>query len=167
MNLYLDASALVKLYVEEEGRLVLLAALRDTEVVATSILAYVEARAAFARRRREGVLSLSGHRRCVRDLERDWPHYMRFEVSEPLVHAAARVAERYQLAHITPCTSCRPLRCGIGWAIRSCSHAGTLVSAWPLAAQDLRRSPHKATASSTTLEAVGTAKSDARFVAQP
>lgn len=97
MNLYLDTSALVKLYVEEEGRAAVLSAAADAEVVATSMIAYVEARSAFARRRREGGLAAAEHRRCVRDLDRDWPRYLRLEVSERLVLAAGRLAERYRL----------------------------------------------------------------------
>lgn len=97
MTLYLDASALVKLYVEEAGRAVVLAALREAEVVGTAMIAYVEARAAFARRRREGSLARSGYLRCLRDLDRDWPRYLRFELNEALVFTAARMSERYRL----------------------------------------------------------------------
>lgn len=97
MNLYLDASALVKLYVEERGRTVVVKAVNEAEIVATSMVAYVEARAAFARRRREGVLAPADYRRSVRDLDGDWSRYLRFEVAEALVRAAGRLAERYRL----------------------------------------------------------------------
>jgi len=56
VNLYLDTSALVKLYIAEEGSLLVRTALADARFVATSVVAYVEARAAFARRRRERAL---------------------------------------------------------------------------------------------------------------
>lgn len=39
MNLYLDASALVKLYVEERGRTVVVKAVNEAEIVATSMVA--------------------------------------------------------------------------------------------------------------------------------
>lgn len=97
MNLYLDTSALVKLYVEERGRTGLVEAVSAAEVVATSMVAYVEARAAFARRHREGALALADYRRSVRDLDRDWSRYLRVEVSEALVLAAGRLAERHRL----------------------------------------------------------------------
>lgn len=97
MNLYLDASALVKLYVEEAGRAAILAAISEAEIVGTAMIAYVEARAAFARRRREGGLARLGYLRCVRDLDQDWPHYLRFELNEPLIFTAARMTERYRL----------------------------------------------------------------------
>ena len=57
MKLYLDTSALVKLYVEEEGSATVREAIARAETVATTVIAYVEACAAFARRRREGRLS--------------------------------------------------------------------------------------------------------------
>jgi predicted nucleic acid-binding protein len=97
VNLYLDASALVKLYVEEAGRAAVLAAISKAEIVGTAIIAYVEARAAFARRRREGALARPGYLRCVRDLDQDWPRYLRFELNEPLVFTAARMTDRYRL----------------------------------------------------------------------
>ena len=97
MNLYLDTSALVKLYVEETGRGTVLDAINKAEVVGTSMIAYVEARAAFARRRRERGIARSDYLRCVRDLERDWPRYLRFELNEPLIFTAGRLTERYRL----------------------------------------------------------------------
>jgi predicted nucleic acid-binding protein len=97
VNLYLDASALVKLYVEEAGRAAILAAIGEAEIVGTAMIAYAEARAAFARRRREGALARSGYLRSVRDLDQDWPRYLRFELNESLIFAAARMTERYRL----------------------------------------------------------------------
>lgn len=97
MRLYLDTSALVKLYVEEEGSGTVVQAVRDAQLVATSIIAYLEARAAFARRYREGIISRSDHRSCVRGLDVDWPRYLRLEVPEQLIRTASRVAERFEL----------------------------------------------------------------------
>lgn len=97
MNLYLDSSALVKLYVEEAGRTAVLAAISDAEIVGTAMIAYVEARAAFARRHREGTLARPGYRQCIRGLDQDWPRYLRFELHEPLIFTAARMSDRYRL----------------------------------------------------------------------
>lgn len=47
MRLYLDTSALVKLYVEEAGSSVVRKSVEDADTAATSIVAFVEARAAF------------------------------------------------------------------------------------------------------------------------
>lgn len=97
MNLYLDTSALVKLYVEEPGRPIVMAAVDRADVVGTSIVALVEARAALARRRREHGLAPGAYRRAGRLLQGDWPRYIRFEVTEALVANAANLAEKLHL----------------------------------------------------------------------
>ena len=56
MRLYLDSSALVKLYVVEDGSSLVRQFVDQAEIVSTSLVTYVEARAALSRRRREGVL---------------------------------------------------------------------------------------------------------------
>lgn len=97
MRLYLDTSALVKLYVDEEGSPLVRIATSQAELVATCVLAYVEARAAFVRRRHERGLSRGGYRRVVQDLESDWARYLVVEVTEELVREGARLAERHRL----------------------------------------------------------------------
>ena len=61
MILYLDTSALVKLYVRERGSAQVRAHVNNADVIATSVVAYAEARAAFARLRRERPASGSGN----------------------------------------------------------------------------------------------------------
>ena len=97
MNLYLDTSALVKLYVAEEGSPLCRQAVADARLVSTSAVAYVEARAAFARKRRERTLAPAAHRGLVRSLDGDWGRYLRIEPSEALIHEAASMAERHHL----------------------------------------------------------------------
>lgn len=93
MNLYLDTSALVKLYVEEDGTEVARGWTQEARVVATSAIAYVEARAAFARRQREGCFSKAVLSRITRDLDRDWERYMLVRVTDPVIRRAATIAE--------------------------------------------------------------------------
>ena len=57
MILYLDTSALVKVYVTEPFREPVVSAMQEAEAVASHRLAYVEAHAAFAR-----ALSTSFHK---------------------------------------------------------------------------------------------------------
>jgi predicted nucleic acid-binding protein len=97
LRLYLDTSALVKLYVEEEGSALVREAVEQAGTVATSAVAYAEARAAFARIRRERRLSLSDHRRVVRDFDADWQRYVSLEVTESLIRRAAELAESHAL----------------------------------------------------------------------
>ena len=97
MTLYLDTSALVKLYVEEEGAPVVRNAVAQAELVATAAIAYVEARAAFVRRHHEGGLSTAEYRRVIRALDSDWACYLVVEVVGSLIRDAARLAEVHRL----------------------------------------------------------------------
>lgn len=97
MNLYLDTSALVKLYVEEAGSAAVRETVTDAETVATSVVAYVEARSAFARRHREKRLSRTDYRRTVREFEADWDHYLLVEVTIQIVRRGAELAEDHAL----------------------------------------------------------------------
>ena len=97
LRLYADTSALVKLYVEEAGSAPVRAQIGEAAVVATSSIAYVEARAALARRRRAGDFSAGEHRRVVGELDADWERYVRLEVTSELIREAAALADRHHL----------------------------------------------------------------------
>ncbi len=97
MILYLDASALVKLYVDEDGASQARQSVRDAEVVATCEIAYVEVRAALARRHREDSLKPAEYRRALRDLHTDWPQFFLITVGSSLVRDAGIITERYRL----------------------------------------------------------------------
>ena len=97
MTLYLDTSSLVKLYVEEPGSQSVRDLVAVADVVATSAIAYPEARAALARRRREGALSPRAFAGAKRALESDWPRYLAIDVTLPLCVRAGDLAERYRL----------------------------------------------------------------------
>lgn len=97
MKLYLDTSALVKLYVEEEGSSLVRETVQQTETVATSAIVYVEARAAFSRRRRERHFSSGDYRRVIQDFDADWEHYILLEVTDSLIRKAAELAESHAL----------------------------------------------------------------------
>jgi predicted nucleic acid-binding protein len=97
MRLYLDTSALVKLYVDEEGSPLVRSAVERAGVVSTSAITYVEARAAFVRRRRERGLSAGDYRRTVRGLDADWDRYLVVEITDSLVREGARLAEAHRL----------------------------------------------------------------------
>ncbi|TMA79029.1 MAG: type II toxin-antitoxin system VapC family toxin [Deltaproteobacteria bacterium] len=95
--LYLDTSALVKLYVDEPGRERVEAAVRNAERIATVRVTYAEARAAFARQRRERAITARDLRTLVRALDEDWASLAVVEVTEASVRAAGDLAERHAL----------------------------------------------------------------------
>lgn len=98
MIVYLDTSALVKLYAaEEDGRELVRRAVEESESIATSTVAYAEARAGLARKQREGVFTAEELRRAVSDLGEDWPAYARLDVSNPIAYQAGELAERHAL----------------------------------------------------------------------
>ena len=97
MTLYLETSSLVKLYVAEPGSEHVRAQVERATVVATSLIAYPEARAAFARRRRERMFPPSAFDAAKRTLEADWPKYLAVQVTEALCKDAGQLAERYAL----------------------------------------------------------------------
>lgn len=87
----------MKLYVEEDGSEAVAAALDRAEAACTVRVSYTEARAAFARHRREGALAPAELRRLVRALDEDWPSYDVVDVSDGLVRRAGALAERHAL----------------------------------------------------------------------
>jgi predicted nucleic acid-binding protein len=70
---------------------------RSSEAVATSIVAYAEARAAFAKRYRENVLTSRNHKRLVAGLDEDWERYLIVHVENELVRMAGDLAEKHGL----------------------------------------------------------------------
>ena len=97
MILYLDTSALVKLYAEEECTETVERAVDEAEAVATSVVAYPEARAALARKLREDVFSPEEHQEAVEALDEDWETLDKPEVSEDLIREAGDLAEEHAL----------------------------------------------------------------------
>lgn len=71
MILFADTSALIKLYVEEAGSVVMAERVRQARM-ALSVLAYAEAYATFARRLRESLLTAEEHAGVAERFERDW-----------------------------------------------------------------------------------------------
>lgn len=97
MIVYLDTSSLVKLYVEEKGSRMVRDLVEPAELVATSVVTYVEARAALARQRREGGLTAAGFAQAKNDFEMDWPRYLAVEVNEAVCRRAGDLAEKHHL----------------------------------------------------------------------
>lgn len=97
MTLYLDTSGLVKLYVAEAESESVRRLVEDADIVATAAIAYAEARAALARRRREGALRPRVFTAAKRALDDDWPRYLAIDVTAALCREAGDLAERHGL----------------------------------------------------------------------
>ncbi len=97
MTLYLDTSSLVKLYVAETESESVRRLVDDADIVATAAVAYPEARAALARRRREGDLPARAFAAAKRALDDDWPRYLAVDVTSAVCREAGALAERHAL----------------------------------------------------------------------
>lgn len=97
MIVYLDTSSLVKLYVEETGSEKIRDIAYNATVIATSKVAYAEARAAFARKQKEDGFSINTLRKIVEDLNRDWESYFVVEITDGLIRSAGDIAEKHLL----------------------------------------------------------------------
>ena len=83
----------MKLYVREPGTDETRARLDDASMVATSRVAYPEARAALARRQREGGIVRAALPRIVSALDRDLERFVVVELSAKLARRAGELAE--------------------------------------------------------------------------
>ena len=97
MILYLDTSALVKVYVTEPFREPVVSAMQEAEAVASHTIAYIEAHAAFARARNEGKLTEGQHEAVKREFHADWDNYLQVGTSQSLIQRAADLAEAFHL----------------------------------------------------------------------
>jgi predicted nucleic acid-binding protein len=94
---YLDTSALVKLYVSESGSRALRGHAAKSEAVATSVVGYAETRAAFARLLRSGHTTARQHAQRLQRLNKDWDDYMRVELTPEVIRGAGDIAEVHAL----------------------------------------------------------------------
>jgi predicted nucleic acid-binding protein len=97
VTLYLDTSSLVKLYVAEPESESVRLLVDSADIVATAAIAYPEARAALARRRRDGGLRPRAFTATKRALDDDWPRYLAVDVTAALCRDAGDLAERHRL----------------------------------------------------------------------
>lgn len=97
MIVYLDTSSLVKLYVEEEGSSEINELVQFSKIVATSLVAYAESRAAFARRYREKAFKSDDYRYLILNFNQDWNNYLSLRVTDELVRFAGDLAEKHGL----------------------------------------------------------------------
>lgn len=97
MSLYLDASALVKRYVEERGSDVVSAAVVEDRLLCASAVTRVEVSAALARAGRLGVLEDAEAREALRVFRGEWSRLVRIQVSEAILGRADGLAWEHAL----------------------------------------------------------------------
>lgn len=97
MILYLDTSALVKLYLAEEHSVHVRLAAARFDTIASNLIAYAETRAALSKRRRMKDITEAAFEKAKREFERDWEHLTKLEVNRQTISRAAELVEIYPL----------------------------------------------------------------------
>jgi predicted nucleic acid-binding protein len=90
--LYLDASALVKRYVAERGSGEVVAAVAAASWAGTAVISRAETAAALAKAVRMGIITQEDATAALTRFQREWPHFIRLQVTEALVARAAALA---------------------------------------------------------------------------
>jgi hypothetical protein len=94
---YVDTSAFVKLYVDEEHSDAVATLVGGGAIVATSVLTYAEMRAGLARARRTGRLTAAELRAAVADLDGRFVKYVGIAASTARIRRAGELAEQHAL----------------------------------------------------------------------
>lgn len=97
MILYLDTSALVKLYIQEEHDDLVKKLVGEANSCGSSMIAYVEIKAAFARALREHRVSAGVWHALKSEFEKTWEHFFQVSVSQKILESAAALAEKFAL----------------------------------------------------------------------
>ena len=97
MILYLDSSALLKLYVDEKGSEQVRKLVARARSVCTHLIGYAEICAAFGRAQRMGRVSTEDLPRLLQDFDSDWSNLEVVGVNETLVRRAGQIAVHFAL----------------------------------------------------------------------
>jgi uncharacterized protein len=97
MILYADTSALLKLYIDEEGSAQTHALITSSTAVYTHIIAYAELCAALAKALRMKRITRKAYAALARDINTDWSAFNLIEVEMALVHRAGKLAQQFHL----------------------------------------------------------------------
>ena len=97
MILFCDTSALIKLYIAEEGSDALKMQLSLAEAVAVCRIAWAEAHAALSRRAREVPQDARVIEQAKAALVADWQHFVVLEIDQALVERAGEYADTFAL----------------------------------------------------------------------
>jgi hypothetical protein len=97
MMIYLERDALLRLYLEDEGRDSIKQAVRQVDAVATTAIGYPWARAWLAEACRDGWLNSREYTSVVDRLNLDWGHLVRVPATEAVLKMAGDLADRWAL----------------------------------------------------------------------
>lgn len=111
MIVYLDASALVKRYVEEPGSRDVEELIATATLLGTAVVTMAEVAAALGRAARRGILERRQAESCLRAFRLDWERLNRFLITDPVAALAAELAWEHGLRGYDAIH----LACALGW----------------------------------------------------
>ncbi|HET7300483.1 MAG TPA: type II toxin-antitoxin system VapC family toxin [Oleiagrimonas sp.] len=97
VNVYLDSSAIVNLYVVEDGRSLVTAATEASGKILISTFAYAEVRAALAQKWTQGDLGHDDYQGAIADFDADWPFLLYLDVTASVARHAGNLAQQHAL----------------------------------------------------------------------
>lgn len=97
MIVYLDASALVKRYVDERGSTEVNDLIAKSEVVGTATISRAETAAALAKATRVGALTRDEGEAALQVFYSEWPDLVRLQLTEVVLAQAGSLAWEYSL----------------------------------------------------------------------
>jgi uncharacterized protein len=97
LSLYLDASALAKLYLKEDGSAETLDRVQGEPTAASTLLTRVEVPAAIARAARMRTIDRQAASNAIARFERDWPDFLALPVTGVVASRAASLAVSHGL----------------------------------------------------------------------
>ena len=97
MILFCDTSALLKLFIDEQGSESMIEACSSSEGIAVCRITWAESMAAFAQRTRFKGSSQLGLDQARSMFERAWPDFVIADVTQPLVEKAGMYADAFAL----------------------------------------------------------------------
>jgi predicted nucleic acid-binding protein len=95
--IYLDTSALIKRFAAEKGSERVHRMIAKEGPIATAKIAYAEVHSGLARKMREGTLSASRHAFICRQVETEWPAYLRMDLTDEVLSRARQLIHRHPL----------------------------------------------------------------------
>ena len=95
MIYYFDASALVKLYIYEEGSEQVDEVIAQAEMIGTSLIAYPETLSALCRRFRECLFDLKVYNQIRRAFEKDWQRIHVIDFSPQISQSAGKLIHQH------------------------------------------------------------------------
>lgn len=94
---YLDASAWVKRYYQEDGTSWIQSLFTHKQVLACSSLGMIEVMATLSRKRKALEISLSQFKLKAQELEDDWKHFIQVQMTDAIVHIAKELTMKLSL----------------------------------------------------------------------